>query len=509
MSNKFVRRSVDTTIENNIVTAAIISSKYMEEIYNLYNPQYLKNAFAKTVMRWVFDYFEKFGESPKHHIKNIFDIEKGHLDDAELEIIQVFLDTLSRNYVEDQGVNDEYILDQSMQYFRKREVEIRVDNAQKLISVGKLDLAEDELFKMKKVVRITSNWSNPFDTDKIHEVFDEKSKGIFRFPGAMGDLFGDLERGWFIAYMAPFKRGKTWALQEACVVAALSGLKTVFISLEMQDKNINERIYKRITAFGAEGTKSQVLPVFDCVKNQFGMCEKDIRVNQHTLMEPGEDPPEYVEDMRYRPCSVCRGMSKDSGFELATWYETMNKKEFTAKNVNKKLKSFKRFYGDNIRIKCYPRFAASISDIKRDLDILEQTEGFIPDVIVIDYADILRPDGRGTSSEPRHGLDEIWKNLASMAMERHCILFSASQGNRGSIYKPNIDQADLAEWIGKLGHVDVFAALNQSGEEKKKGVMRIGLLAHRHAEFHEKDNATVLQSLSLGQVHLDSYFERG
>jgi hypothetical protein len=462
-------------------------------------------------MKWTLDYFDKFGESPKQHIQSIFDIEKGKMDDAEIEIIQTFLKTLNKNYVEDQGINDEYILDQTMSYFRKREVEIRVENAQKLIDIGKIDKAEEELFHMKKVVRLTSNWSNPFETANIHEVFDEQNKGVFRFPGALGDLLGDLERGWLIAFLAPFKRGKTWLLQEAVVIGAILGLKCIFVSLEMKKKNINERIYKRITAYGEEGKTDHAVPVFDCVKNQTGVCEKGIRTNHIGLYDGEGDLPEFSPDMDYRPCSVCKDNRKEQeDYELATWFEMMVKPEFTAKNVNKKLKSFSRFYGDNIRVICYPRFSASVEDLERDLDMLEQTEGFIPDLIAADYADIFKPNSRGGGgNEPRHGIDEIWKTLASMAARRMALLFSASQGNRGSIYKENMDQTDLAEWIGKLAHVDKFASVNQSLEEKRKGIIRIGMLADRHKEFHEKDQCMLLQALALGQVHLDSHNMRG
>ncbi len=500
--SKFSRRNIDATIENNIVTAAIISTRFLEEIHNLYNNHYLKNEYAKTVMKWVFKYFDDFGEAPHSHIQSIFEVEKERLDDAEIEIIQSFLKKLNKTYVDDQGVNDEYILDQTLKYFRKREVETRVEAAQKLLEIGKLEKAEDELFQMKKVVRMTSNWSNPLSTEKIHEVFDDRHNGILKFPGALGELFGDLERGWFIAFLAPFKRGKTWLLQEAAIIAALSGLKAVFISLEMKDKNINERLYKRLTAYGTEGTTHHIIPVFDCMRNQLGTCEKACRLNSIPLHDGESGLPEYDSSMDYRVCAVCKDTKDKDDYELTTWFETIEKPEFTPKNVNRKLKSIRRFYGDNIRIKCYPRFAASVSDITRDLDILEQTENFIPDVICIDYADILRPETKG--GDPRHGLDDIWKRLASMAAGRHAVLFSASQGNRGSIYKENMDQADLAEWIGKLGHVDIFASVNQSMEEKRRGVVRIGMLAHRHKEFHERDHCTLLQNLSLGQVHLDS-----
>lgn len=491
---KFIKHNIDGTIENNLVTASILSSKFIEEIYTLYNPQYMKNAFAKTIMSWVLDYFDKFGEAPTTTIGSIFETEKAYLEKADSDIIKTFLDQLSKNYVASQGMNVEYVLDQVLNYFRKREIEIRVFNAQNFLDAGKLEQAEAELTEMKKVMRITSNWENPFETDKIYSVFDETKRGILKFPGAYGELLGDMQRGWLISFLAPFKRGKTQFLQEAAILAVLSGLKAVFISLEMQAIDIRERIYKRITSFG-DG-EQQKIPVFDCVKNKEGTCVKACRVNRFTL-----NTNDFTPELDYRPCTACRGTSAD--YEVTTWFEMMDKPKFSERNVAKKVKSFAKYYGENIRTKCYPRFSASVSDIKRDLDILEQTDGFIPDVIVVDYAGILKPEK--THGENRHGLDEIWKSLAAMAAERHALTFTASQGNRGSIYKENMDQTDLAEWIGILGHVDKMIALNQSPIEKRMGIIRVVTLADRHKEFNEQDQVMVLQALVLGQVHLDSH----
>ena len=35
--------------------------------------------------------------------------------------------------------------------------------------------------------------------------------------------------------------------------------------------------------------------------------------------------------------------------------------------------------------------------------------------------------------------------------------------------------------------------------------MRIGIMAHRHADFDQNRNCIILQQLSLGQVNLDAY----
>lgn len=503
--SKITRKSIDTTIENNIVTASILSTQFLNGIVRVYSQKYIRNSFAGIVMNWVLDYYANHGEAPKQSIQSIYELEKGNLDEAEDEIVRKFLTDLSKRYTEEQEVNYEYILDKAMAYFRKREVELRVDTAQKLIEVGKFDLAERELMEMKQVVRDTSDWSNPLEGEDIFEVFDDTKKGAFRFPGMLGDLYGDLERGWLVAILASFKRGKTWSLQEPVVMGAFCGLKTVFVSLEMKKKNLHERIYKRITAFGDVGKNEHIIPVFDCKHNQLGTCADSARTNQEMLYD-STGKPEFDKHSSYRPCTVCMNdRAKKGNFEVETWFEVVEKPEFNLYNVTKKLRAFNTISNNSIRTITYPRFSASVADIERDLDMLEQTEGFIPDIIAIDYADILKSSR--SNGDTRIDIDTIWKELAAMAAKRKVIMFTASQGNRAAIYKPNMDQSDLAEWVGKLAHVDIFTCLNQTPEEKKKGIMRVGILAHRHKEFHEQDQCWMLQALSLGQTHLDSFME--
>lgn len=160
-------------------------------------------------------------------------------------------------------------------------------------------------------------------------------------------------------------------------------------------------------------------------------------------------------------------------------------------------------YGDeNLRCKSYPRFSASLSDIKRDLDILEYTEGFIPDMIIIDYANILKPERH--YDESRYSIDETWKELGGMCAERHCIIVTANQLNRGGLKKRQTEEEDVAEWIGMLGHVDVTLAMSQTPLERDENILRLGLLGHRHKKFSKTETCAVLQQLEVGQTYLDS-----
>ena len=502
MTIKIERRPIDNTAEEQITTAMIMSTKFLTEVTPLFNPEFMRNSFAKIICFWCVDYFKKYNKAPEAHIKDIYLIEsESGMSKEDKEIIGNFLTKLSSQFSEGQGVNSDYLRDIAFVYFRKRELQIRTERATRYLEVDKVEEAEDEFSKYKKFAYQTSGWFNPLDSKEVLEVFDDNENENFLLPGALGKIVGPIERGWFVAVLAPFKRGKSFYLQEMAIRAIFQRLRVVFISLEMKEKNIKERLYKRLTGFGSKtGEDMFLFPVFDCEHNQKGDCIREERTNRITLINPGETKPEYDIDSPYRPCTYCRGhMLRD--YKVTTWYETLEVPKFDLRGTRKKIQAIEMMYGDNLRVMCYPRFLAGISDIRRDMFTLEQTEGFIPDVIIVDYADILKPD---TSGDKRNQIDDIWKNLASMAAERNAIVFTASQGTRGSIYKSDMSQDDLAEWIGKLAHVDIFLGLNQSPDEKHSKVIRTNLLVHRHKESDENVSALMLQQLEVGQFSMDS-----
>lgn len=502
MSKLLKRKTPDIVIENKICTGCIVSDQYLKEIISVYNPSYIQNKYAQTVCNWAMDYFDMYHKAPKIHIADIFDIEKEEMDRAEIELIDLLLENVNVNYMET-GINDQYILDQTIKYFRKREIEILANNLVKYIEFNKVDKAEDAILNYRKVAKATSGWYNPFISKYIEDVFDDSNQGIFQFPGELGKLIGPIERDWFVAIIGKFKTGKSWWLQEIAFLALMERLKVAFFSLEMQRKGVDKRLYQRITAF-SEGGEEVAYPVFDCKRNQSGQCEKSERTNEYSLLDENDEKPEFDSQLLYRPCVACREKYPED-FELDSWFETIKPSEFNAKQVRKRVSVFTNMYSQNLRVKCYPRFTASLSDIIRDLEILEESEDFIPDVIIIDYADILKPE---TKSEGTDALDDIWKKLASLAAVKHSILFTASQGNRGSLNKKTMTEEDMAGWIGKLGHVDIFMAINRTDMEKKAGMTRIGLLAHRHRDYNPMNQCTVLQNYSIGQVDLDNQIDR-
>ncbi len=126
----------------------------------------------------------------------------------------------------------------------------------------------------------------------------------------------------------------------------------------------------------------------------------------------------------------------------------------------------------------------------------------MPDVVIVDYADILKPEDSSTAGIEKE--DRSWIALSQMAAERHVLVISPTQVTKSALEAATIGAVHMARWVGKLGHVDIMLTVNQKENEKRFGIVRIGVLAHRHKEFLQSATVTILQQISLGQVHLDS-----
>lgn len=492
------KKTIDHSTEDKVIIGMIMSDKFIREVIPIYKKEYLTTSFAKIICDWALDYYQSYEKAPKFHIQDIFDVEKEYLEETDKGIIEKLLGKLSKQYTEEQEINDDYFIDTAMELFKKRDLEIIMEKMTKLLTVGKVDEAEHEIVNYKKVAKQTSEWFNPFDDKNIVEVFENFGESLIDIPGDLGRFIGNLERGWLISIVGAFKRGKSFAMQELAMHGLLSKLKVVIISMEMNKKNIDKRIFSRVTSLSTKG-KEIIIPCFDCAINQDNSCTNKNRTSKIGV----EDVLKYTPNLEYAPCTYCRGKEE---YVLSTWFEPVDKEEFNLKNTRKILKRFKTMWGDNLRVITHPRFSASLSDIKRHLDLLAYTEDFVPDIIVPDYAGIIKPEKN--YSKDYQALDDVWKGLAGLAEERHCLVVTGAQINRTEMNKQQMDAEGLAGWIGQAAHLDKAFALNQTKEEKVRGIMRWNKLFDRHEDFNDYETCVVLQNPSIGQIVLDSQIVR-
>jgi replicative DNA helicase len=141
----------------------------------------------------------------------------------------------------------------------------------------------------------------------------------------------------------------------------------------------------------------------------------------------------------------------------------------------------KKFYDDNkglgrLFIKEYPTNTASIFTIRSHVERLD-LKGFKPDIIVIDYADIMRSTRQFDSL--RHELKLVYEELRGLAMEYGVPIWTASQSNKEGANAEVIDMTNMSEAYGKAMICDFIISVSRRSHEKATGWGRLFVAKNR------------------------------
>lgn len=500
------KTKVSGTEEKRIVMGMIVSTKFMEQIKPVLRLDYFTNSYLKTVAIWCDSFFEEYKKAPFMHIKDIFESEQPKMKETEIELIDILLTNLEEQY--DEGnINDKYLVDMALFYFRGREVEITVNNISVLQEKGDYDGAEQELESFRKVTSTidSSVLINPGDMETQEEIYrqrDEEEVNFFSHPGDLGKYLGNWKRGDVVGYYGPAKRGKSFTLIDNYKHGVLQRRKTLFWSIEMTRTEVIPRMNKCFFPMidGDEG--NYTFPAFDCRLNQTGECVD--RLSDTIVIE--EDTGETIIDPSHITCTKCMkafDWEERQRYQKVIYQDTIYRTTDDIFEVRKKARLYQKMWDKYGRVSVHPKYTLTYDKMMQDLEVLFTQDNFIPEVLIIDYIDIL---GINSSYDDYRLEDERWKLLAKIAGECNCLVITATQANKLGHETKVLDATHQGGFYGKNRHVNCMIGLNQTAEEKGLGVMRMGLTEARSVEYVPGVTCDVLQDFKTGQAHLDSYY---
>jgi replicative DNA helicase len=454
------RKKISISEDRQVLSWAIVSTQFLKEIRTLGEPELFETRYSVRVASWVWEYFDNTGESPGQTIEEIFIRRRTEIpDEDEIDLVQEYLSALSTEWERVASINHTYAVTQATAYFKRRSLERFSESLDKLIKRGEIAEAEREIGSYKRVEKPTgSTVSMIRHAEPVISAILAEDEIMFAFDGDLGKAIGPFIRGDLVAFLGAPGRGKTWWLLYLAYRAMSLHLGVVFFSLEMTEHQVIRRAWQM-------------------------MMGKAVRECESTRpsFEPFDDDDEEF-----------RVISAPYTPELVT-----------AHGVQHRQNQWKMSLRDgDFRIKAFPSFSATLSDIRTTLDNLEYYEGFVPDVIAVDYGDIIKPEGH--RGEYRHDIDEIWKTMRGWAQERNCLVASATQAGRKAIGK-DARESDIAEDIRKLNHVSKMMILNQSKDEYDAGVMRVRSGKEREGRLITSE-VVVLQDLAVGRPYIASKF---
>jgi KaiC/GvpD/RAD55 family RecA-like ATPase len=127
-------------------------------------------------------------------------------------------------------------------------------------------------------------------------------------------------------------------------------------------------------------------------------------------------------------------------------------------------------------IKEYPTKSASPETIRNHLNKLKE-RGIEPGMIIVDYADLLRPNL--TRKEKREELETIYEELRAIAKENGCPCYTASQTNRGGLNAEVITMEAISEAFSKCFVADFIFTVSRTIDDKRTNTGRIFVAKNR------------------------------
>jgi replicative DNA helicase len=132
-----------------------------------------------------------------------------------------------------------------------------------------------------------------------------------------------------------------------------------------------------------------------------------------------------------------------------------------------------------LKVKYCPIKTVSAMSLKSHLERCQMIEGIKYDMMVVDYADILRPivSEKNTNSYSEAG--SIYEELRMIAGELQIPIWTASQGNRNSSEEDIITASNVADSYRKIMTADFVMSLSRKIEDKVSNTARFHIIKNR------------------------------
>jgi replicative DNA helicase len=149
-------------------------------------------------------------------------------------------------------------------------------------------------------------------------------------------------------------------------------------------------------------------------------------------------------------------------------------------------------------IKEYPTKSASTRTILTHLEKLKQ-KGINPDMIIVDYADLLKPTASGfKTQELRHSLGNTYEELRAIGQVWDIPVWTASQTNRSGLNAEVITMEAISEAFSKCFVADFICSISRTVEDKTENKGRMFVAKNRNGV----DGIVYPMEIDTSRVHM-------
>jgi len=267
----------------------------------------------------------------------------------------------------------------------------------------------------------------------------------------IGPTYGEL-----LMLMAPKGVGKSWWCVDLGRKCIMQGARVLHVTLEMSEDRVAQRYYQNFFALGKRKEKFQIVE-FELDRNE-----------------------------------------KLAGFEKHKHKVRMS---LDSPRIERYLHRKQRNWGTKLgklMIKGFPTKSLSIPKLEAYLDSLEMNEKFIPNVLIIDYPDLMWLDKK----DMRVSIGWTVEEIRGLLQKRHLCGIAPTQTNRKGWDAATVKGSMVADDASKFRTADQILIYSRTPAEAALGLARLYVEKNRN----DKDDFFVIisQNYLTGQFVLSS-----
>jgi len=442
-----MEQQVSSHLQDSILFLLITDNDFAKGVVGQLQIEFFNSEVTQLVFKIARTFIQKYKRAPGRHFQDELLTKITKWNDDKRELVARYL-----NYLQEIEPNKDYVLSKLNEFILQRSL---IDATYKFADLLENNRYEEAIAKMQKAIKsgigkqdIGADYFTGADLEKRRD----KPERLLELGISYIDRCVRLQRGDLVTIAGVQKGGKSWFCHYIAYKALMQGLSVLHISHENSEEETLKRYDMMIGAL---------------VDN------------------------EQEEEIEFR--SLDDGILK----KKYLWRESVYNKEKVL-DVRKKLSKF----GGKLIVKKYPMGSCTPFELLAYIENLENFQNFHPDVVINDYADIMKPFD--SMKQTRDNINEIYIFLKGIADDKKLLMVTPSQVNDvgSDELKRNykFDGTTLSEDRRKFANIDRGFYITDTIEEENdygfKEVI-IGCFANRNGP--QTGRILIGQNLRIGR----------
>lgn len=441
-------------LQENILTLLCFDVEACPVIIAAIDPSLFESAVFRNVADKAIAYYRKYKEAAAEHLP---DLLEENLNSKKRNESKIYTELLNDLFSLKEDINRKYVLDKLEGFVSEQSLRKSIVLGAEKMQQGDIDAAKKIILEgVNKRIQVFNKGLSISEAIQSGSLYEPHLDLIRTGIGPLDKAGICPAPAELYTILAPPNRGKSWCLQSLGKFAALQRFNVAHITLEMSETKTARRY----------------------VQSFFSMTRRPQSFQVPTIKHDSQG--------RYTGLKFKKESKRPSLLD---------------KNARKRLTERSSRFGkkfERIIVKQFPTNQLTTDGIYAYLEMLEMDEGFIPHMLIIDYADLMKID----TANIRVDTGRVYKDLRGIAVDKNIAVVTASQTNRLGEDAEILTMKHFAEDYSKAGISDNIISYTQTKAEAELSLARLFVVKARD----ESKGQTILitQAYNSGQFALDA-----